>query len=126
MRLPERSFVERRGDFQQAFADEKKEIPREQKAEGELRQPEELRKPKPLHQRRSRRFFQADRAQNAVVMLGDAFAAEKLFAFGAAGDGFARGVIEATLMGEVGVQSSGFKVVDEAGPVSLWTSDPER
>ena len=96
--------MERCGNFQQAFADEKKEIPRDKKPENKLRDTKNLRETKSLRQRRARQFFQADGAQHPVVVFDDALAAEKLFAFGTARDGFARGVIEATLVGQFHLQ----------------------
>jgi hypothetical protein len=98
--LPERSFVERVGQFQQTFADEKKEKPGEQNSERELREAENFGENKSLREGLARQSFQAGGTNNAVIVFGDAFAAEALQTFRATGHGLARGVIEATLMGE--------------------------
>ena len=98
--------MERRGNFQQDFANEKKEIPCEKKSENKLRKTENLREAKSPGQRRACQFFQANGTEHAVVVLGDTFAAEKLFAFGTAGNGFARGVIETTLKCQFRIQVS--------------------
>jgi hypothetical protein len=54
----------------------------------------------PPRARRSRRLAQTDGAQKAVIVLGHALAAEEMAAFRALGGGFARGMIEAMLLGQ--------------------------
>jgi hypothetical protein len=52
-------------------------------------------------------LFQARGANHAVIMLGDAFPAEKAAAFRAARHGFARGMIETSLVSEAGHAEDG-------------------
>ena len=92
--------MKRVGQFHQTFADEKKEIPCDEKAEATSRDLENPREHLPLCQRLPREFLQADRTQDAVFVLGDAFAAEVVPAYRALGGGFARGMIEAMLLGQ--------------------------
>jgi hypothetical protein len=99
--LPERVLVKRIGQLQQILADQKKEEPGDQNAEGALRHTEKLREGESLPERPARQFFQADGAEHAVVVFGDTFAAEKLFAFGTTRHSFTGGVIEATLVGQI-------------------------
>jgi len=54
----------------------------------------------PARERPARQFFQAGSAKDAVVVLRDALAAEELAAFRATRRGFARGMVETTLMDE--------------------------
>jgi hypothetical protein len=100
MDLPERSFVEGVGQFQQAFTDQKEKIPCDENAKRALDEAKNLRERKALRQRLVRELFKASCADGAVFMLGDAFATEELFAFRTACHGFAHGMIETTLMSE--------------------------
>lgn len=100
MDLPERSFVEGAGQFQQAFTDQKEKIPRDQNAERTLDEAKNLREREALRQGLVRELFKASCADGAVFMLGDAFATEELFAFRTACHRLARGMIKTTLMSE--------------------------
>jgi hypothetical protein len=99
MNLPKSSFMERIGQFQKRCADEKKEVPDDEEANDALRKLKNLRKREPFRQGSAGQFFQAGGAQNPVVMFRNAFAAEKLPAFRAAGHCFADGMVETPLMG---------------------------
>lgn len=55
----------------------------------------------PLCERRSDQFLQASRADDAVMMLGDAFAAIEMAALGTARSRFTQRMIEATLVDQV-------------------------
>lgn len=57
-------------------------------------------------------FGEAGGADDAFVVLGDAFAAEKTAAFGATRDGFAAAVVQAALEGERGHQGGGSDCTD--------------
>ena len=100
MDLPQRSFVEGTGQFQQGFTDEKEKIPCDQNAERAWDEAKYLREREALRQGQVGELFKANGADGAVFMLGDAFATEKLFAFRTASHGLARGMIETTLMSE--------------------------
>jgi hypothetical protein len=56
---------------------------------------------RPLHQLSARQFFQAGGTDDPVFVLGNALAAETLPALRAAGHGFAEGMVETTLMGQI-------------------------
>lgn len=90
--------MERGGNFQQGCADQKKEKPRDQNSERELHEAENFGEGEPLRERPTRQFFQAGGAKDAIVVFGDALAAEVLCALRAAGDSLAPGMVETTLM----------------------------
>jgi hypothetical protein len=90
--------VEGRWDSQQSFANDEEEKPREQECRTALRQPENFCKPRALRDRRSHQFLQAGRADDPVIVLGDAFATEKPSAFRAARHRLTHRVIETTLV----------------------------
>jgi hypothetical protein len=98
--LPERSFVERIGQFQQMFAIEKKEIPCDHQAKQTLREPKNFYKGKTPHQRFACQSSQARSTNDPVVMFGDAFPAKKLFTFRAPRHGFAHHMVKTALIGK--------------------------
>jgi hypothetical protein len=90
--------VKRVGQFQQTFADEKKEKTGNHHSEGALREPENGGESEALRKRPARQFLQTGGANNAVFVFGDTFTAEESLAFRAARDGFAHGMVETALM----------------------------
>ena len=88
------------GDFQQGVADQKKEKPRDHDSGKALGQPENFDERRLFGQRQAGQFFEAGGTNHAVIMFGDAFAAEELAAFRATRHRFAGGVVEAALMEE--------------------------
>src|SRR6185312_15071483 len=107
--VPESSLVEGGGDFQQGLADDEKEKPRERQRGRALREPERFEERGALGERRAHQFFQAGGTNDAVIVLGDAFAAEKARAFRTARGRLAQRVIEAALLQKVGCRGSHFR-----------------
>lgn len=100
IRLPERAFVDRARDRDEQLPDEVEEEPRSDEACGELeRRPERELAPR-LCFRRAGELCEAIGAEDPTLVLGDALTAKSARAFRAAPDGFARGMIEATLRGD--------------------------
>jgi hypothetical protein len=107
--LPKRSFVKRRRQLQQTFADEKEEKPGNQNAERAVREPQKPREYATPGERLARQFFQAGGADHAVVMLGDTLPAEIMSALRATRHRFASGMIETTLMSQILHSSAKFR-----------------
>jgi hypothetical protein len=102
MDLPERSFMERIGQFQKRFADQKKEKPDDKNAERALHEAQQFQKRRTMRLRGACQFFQTRSAEDAVVVFGDALAAVKLRTFRTARYCLACGMVETTLMDERG------------------------
>src|SRR5262245_12703724 len=95
--LPERSFVKRRWQPEQAIADQVKEKPECRHAKQQLNEPRRASESFALCQRWSGNLLQTRGANHAVIVFGDALAAEKPGAFRTSRHGFARKMIEAPL-----------------------------
>ncbi len=93
--------MERRRQLQQTFTNEKEEKPGDQDSAGALGKAQESHKCGTPGERRARQFFQTKSADHAVVMFGDALAAEVLSALRAARHGLAHGMVETTLLGQI-------------------------
>jgi hypothetical protein len=93
--------VERVRQAGQRLAHSEEEQPRDHDTCGAPGQTQKAEERPPAPRRSLSELFQADRAQHAVVVFGDAFAAVELAAFRATRGGLARGVIEAALLGNV-------------------------
>ena len=92
--------MERSRDFQQCFANQKKEEPRRQNRETTLGQPRHSEERRTFCKRNLGQFFQAGGTHHAIRVLCHAFPAEKLFAFRAAGHRFAPDMVETAEVGE--------------------------
>src|SRR5438477_10113890 len=93
--------MERGGQGEQDFADEIKEKPGCYKTHQTLAAPNQAGQTSPLKQGHAGKFAKAGSANDPVFVLSDAFAAEELTARWTSRYGFTRGVIEATLIGQV-------------------------
>jgi len=85
----------------QNVSNQEKEKPRNKYTEHALNESDHAAERSRLFARRSRDGLQARGAENAIVILCDAFATEKFCALEATRDRFTCGVIETTLMGQI-------------------------
>ena len=85
----------------QTVADQKKEKPRDQDSRRDLRHTHETRQCPSAGPGGFRKLLQTKRAKNAIVVFGHTFPAEVFVTFGTARRGLTRGMIEATLSGEI-------------------------
>lgn len=92
--------MERSRDFQQCFANQKKEEPRRQNRETTLGQPHHFEERGTFRKRNLGQFFQAGGTHHAVRVLRHAFTAEKLFAFRTTGHRLPPDMIETAEVGE--------------------------
>jgi hypothetical protein len=99
---PHRTFVEVRRNAQQRAAEKIKAEPKNADTQGEMDYRQHPREGAARFVRLDGQLAQAVGANHAVIVLGDAFAAVKVAAFRAACDGFAKRMLEATLMNEGG------------------------
>jgi hypothetical protein len=87
-----------RRQLQQAFREQVKEKPGEKKPKSTLSRPQEPGERWLFEKRHSRQLLQTVRANNPVVMLGDAFATEELSALGTTRHSLTCSVIQTALM----------------------------
>src|SRR5438105_759450 len=99
--FPECALVKGGGQSGKGFADEMEEEPGGEQSERALKKWNGPGEQRPFEQRHRSQFAKAPRANDAVLVLSNAFAAEKVPAFGAAGDRFAIEMVETTLQREL-------------------------
>ena len=100
-RVPQRSFVEGRRDFEEAVANQKKKNQATMRPAAHWARRMSVTNAGRLARGTCASFFRQGGANEAVVEFGDAFAAKETSAFRAAGHGLAHGMIEAALLDEV-------------------------
>jgi hypothetical protein len=106
--------MERGGNRQQSLAHQVKEKPQDHHTQQALAQPEDSREAAARSGAAPGQFLQAGRANDAIIVFRDAFAAEELPTLQAPRRRLALRVIETSLLGQVCSHSS-FRAHDNGG-----------